>query len=156
MLNAGCLPYAVGKQPSIPLINHGRTWTLTRNYYISKGEWQQKEHVVVISFFRQWDHPPYYLNARILIPATDKNSDRRAWNFHGRGSRRFPRHTTPADKYAGEAPRSSDVISTATTGSRRSRACVRQVKCRHASQPVLVINSSFISSGLKNDLHSTL
>ena len=28
-----CLPYAAGKQPSIPLINFGRTWALTRNYY---------------------------------------------------------------------------------------------------------------------------
>ena len=27
-LTVGCLPYAVGKQPSIPLINLGRTWTL--------------------------------------------------------------------------------------------------------------------------------
>ena len=29
MLKAGCLPYAVGKQPSIPLINLGRNGHLT-------------------------------------------------------------------------------------------------------------------------------
>ena len=28
LLKVGCLPDAVGKQPSIPLINLGRTWTL--------------------------------------------------------------------------------------------------------------------------------
>ena len=28
MLKVNCLPYAVGKQPSIPLINLGREWTL--------------------------------------------------------------------------------------------------------------------------------
>ena len=28
LLKVGCLPYAVGKQPSIPLIDLGRTWTL--------------------------------------------------------------------------------------------------------------------------------
>ena len=28
-LKVGCLPYAVGKQPSIPLINPGTIWTLT-------------------------------------------------------------------------------------------------------------------------------
>ena len=28
LLKVGCLPYAVGKQPSIPLINLERTWTL--------------------------------------------------------------------------------------------------------------------------------
>ena len=27
-LKVGCLPYAVGKQPSIPMINRGRKWTL--------------------------------------------------------------------------------------------------------------------------------
>ena len=27
-LKFGCLPCAVGKQPSIPMINHGRKWTL--------------------------------------------------------------------------------------------------------------------------------
>ena len=28
-IKAGCLPYAFGKQPSIPLINLGRKWTLS-------------------------------------------------------------------------------------------------------------------------------
>ena len=28
LLKVGCLPYAVGKQPSIPLIYLGKTWTL--------------------------------------------------------------------------------------------------------------------------------
>ena len=33
LLKVGCLPYAVGKQLSIPLINLGRTWTLNWRWW---------------------------------------------------------------------------------------------------------------------------
>ena len=33
LLKVGCLPYSVGRQPSIPLINLGRTWTLNWGWW---------------------------------------------------------------------------------------------------------------------------
>ena len=52
-LKAGCLPYAVGKQPPIPLINLGRKWMLNwrwwcaikPSYYrsVRKKHWRTRE-----------------------------------------------------------------------------------------------------------------
>ena len=42
LLKVGCLPYVVGKQPSISLINLGRKWTLSWWWWWIRYSWSKK------------------------------------------------------------------------------------------------------------------